>query len=148
MKLTYSKAISICGFLWFFIGYKIIMKGIVFFNELYAMQKFTENQLSFFIGCSLFLGFIKGKFILTKSADRTIRHIVSFEEPLKIRNIIPKTFLVVMVFMMSLGMLLKYSHIPYLYRGIIDFTVGSALIIGAMHFFKKAYMIKLSMKKI
>ncbi|NBO23694.1 MAG: hypothetical protein EBU93_00420 [Chlamydiae bacterium] len=148
MKITYPKAIFFCGLVWGFVGYKLVSKGIVYFNALFLTQNLSEGQLSFWIGISLLVGLAKGKFLLQKSANRVIQHIVSFEEPLKIYQFLPRSFLITMMIMMSLGMTMKYIPISVFVKGMIDLTVGTALVFGAIHFVKKAWMIRLALKKL
>ncbi len=148
MQFTYSKGIGLCGIIWGFVGYKLVSKGIIYFAQAQSLGLLTQEMIGIWVGVSLLIGFLKGKFILTKSADRVIRHIVSQEEPLILKRFLPKSFLIVMMSMMFLGISLRYIGIPLMIKGVIDISVGTALIFGAFHFVKKATMIYLALKKI
>jgi hypothetical protein len=148
MRLTYAKAIAFCGVIWGYIGFKLLTKGFVHFNTLHRENLFSERQLSFYIGIALLIGLIKGKWVLKKSADRVIKHIVSFDEPLLIRSFLPKSFYFVMLGMMALGMSVRYLPIPLIVKGVMDAAVGTGLLFGAMHYIKKAVMIKIALKNL
>ena len=149
MRLTYTKAIFICAFAWALIGYRLLSKGVWLFSELEkTLVAPGSYPLKWFIGLSLVIGLVKGRFILRKSADRIIRHIVSFEEPLSLKSFLPKSFYLVMIGMMFLGLSMNLLPFPILLRACIDLTVGFALLIGSLHFLKKAIMMKIALKNL
>jgi hypothetical protein len=149
MRLTYTKAVFICAFVWAMVGYRLLSKGILLFSELEKGLEFgAKDQLKWFIGLSLLIGLIKGRWVLRKSADRVIRHIVSFEEPLSIRSFLPKSFYFVMIGMMFLGLSMNLLPFPILLRASIDLTVGVALLLGSLHFLKKGIMLKIAFKNL
>ena len=145
MNFTYFKGISLYGIAWLALGSRLLLKGIYIFDEIHLKQEVLDSNLYYYLVGALVLGLVKGKFILKKSADRIIRHIVQFEEPLKWKQIFPKSFYFFMTIMMCFGIAIKFLPIDLVVKGSIDIFVGSALITGALYFFKKAWMIKMSL---
>jgi len=148
MKLTYVRGIFISAIVWGAISLRLISKGISFFAEVQSAQLESMNMINLAIALSLFVGLMKGRWILRKSADRIIASIVSKEEPLAWRSLFPRSFLMVMMLMMSLGIAVGHLPIPLILRASIDLTVGTALMIGFMHLVKKGVMMAIALKNI
>ncbi|HEY4255173.1 MAG TPA: hypothetical protein VGM34_02370, partial [Chlamydiales bacterium] len=91
---------------------------------------------SWLMGGGLLVGFIKGRFVLSKTVQRIVKHIASAPEPISFRNVYPKSYLLLLASMMCLGFVLRF--VPIEWRGFIDIAVGSALMNGAMLYFRAA----------
>lgn len=154
MKLTYSRSIYFCALIWGMIGLRLLSKGMMYFSLAHQSGDYfvsvssplKENLFSIWISISLLLGWIKGKFILTKSVDRMVRHIVSFDEPLKWKSLFPKSFFMVMFAMMLLGLSLKHLPLSDYIKGGMDTTIATALLYGAWIFYRKGKAINQALK--
>ena len=100
-------------------------------------EKFTSDvrQASLFMVMFAFLiGYMKGRFVLRKPALRISRRIRSFEGKIPLRRLYTVGYLCLIGGMMGLGMTMRFLPIPVDVRGFIDFTIGIALLSGALQF--------------
>ena len=143
------------GCLWFFIGVMLLYKGLKFITEAvfsndslcFGLSKTfgsSEKAATVLIAIALLVGFIKGRFVLAKTVKRVVMRIVKLSEPVRFKDAYSPAYWVVIAFMMTLGMSMKYLPIPIDIRGMIDVAVGSALIIGALLYFRAARAVNLS----
>lgn len=158
MKLRHSHAILFSGFLWMGVGVLLLTKGIQYLviagNEVlngthqgFSLIKFFGKMGShpdtgaiILISLALLLGFFKGRVILKKSVKRVVGRIRSFPSPIPVKNMYTKGYLMLIGGMMLLGMVFKVLPIPLEIKGFIDFTIGTALINGAMLYYRAAYL--------
>ncbi|EKE08236.1 MAG: hypothetical protein ACD_17C00271G0002 [uncultured bacterium] len=137
------------GYLWFFIGSFLLYKGLVFITSAAFESGSTCARLSqvfgsqdraatALIGMSLLAGFFKGRFVLVKTVKRVIKRLLTFEGTIQIKDAYAPSYWALIGMMVLLGMAVKYLPIPMLVRGMVDVTVGSALINGALIYFKAA----------
>ena len=133
--MTYVRALIFSGIIWVVVGTSLALKGIQY--SVISANNSDAKLLSIFI-LGAVLGYLKGRFVLTKSVARYMRHIVQFEEPLKFTQLFPKSYLVLVGVMMCLGMSMRHIPIPLDIKGCIDIAVGVALYYGSIVYFKKA----------
>ncbi len=86
----------------------------------------------------LVLGGLKGKFVLSKTVDRTVRRLASRPLPLRLKDYAPPSYFILIAAMMVLGMTLNRLPIPMTARGIVDLAIGFALIYGALLYMRSA----------
>lgn len=89
------------------------------------------------ITLALFIGYLKGKRVLRKAAERQIARLLEMAPPLSIRNLYSPAYLLLLALMMGFGIALRYLPIAPDLRGFIDLAVGSALIQGSTTFLRK-----------
>ena len=87
---------------------------------------------------SLAVGFIKGRLVLSKSAQRVVRRILSLPNPIHLSQAYSKGYLMLVGGMVLMGMSLKWLNLPLDVRGAIDVAIGSALMNGALAFIRCA----------
>jgi hypothetical protein len=154
MKLSHQSLIALSGSLWLAIGAFLLPLGIHFIADVTINPQLLREQsyplLSFvsqytgglegaailLIAASLMIGSLKAKKVFSKVVKKVVTRITSFPSPTKITNIYDYKYLILIGFMMSLGMALRYFGVPKDIRGVIDVIVGSALINGAIGYFK------------
>lgn len=134
MKFSYVSALIFSGIVWFVIGVNLCLKGYQY--AIHVTEAFYEPLWMILTG--IVLGYMKGRFALSKAINRFIRHMVQYEEPLRISEIFSLRYIAIIGVMMTLGILMKVSSIPMQIKAVIDFTVGSALFYGSIRYFKKA----------
>jgi hypothetical protein len=137
------------GFVWFFIGVMLLYKG-VHLVALAAFQKDSlcasmqetfgsaQNAAAFLIAAGSMIGFLKGRFVLAKTAKRVVSRIASQSLPIRFKNAYSPSYWILIGFMMALGMVFRFLPIPIDIRGLIDIAIGSALISGSIFYFKAA----------
>lgn len=88
------------------------------------------------IALGMFIGHFKGRYVLARSAHKGALHIRKLSDPAPLHQMYPLKNYILIALMMGLGMSIKALGIPSDIRGFIDVAVGSALIHGAMAYFK------------
>lgn len=127
--MTHRTWIFISGLIWAQVG------GFLLYKGLSILSAFPETA-SWWIAAGLFVGFIKGRFVLAKTVSRVSDRIASLPLPIRFRDVFSKSYWILIGSMMLLGFALRL--VPLEWRGFVDVTVGSALINGALLYFKSA----------
>ena len=151
--MTHVKAIFLSGLTWLLIGAMLLFKGLRYaitsVLEMPALLSWLSNHLGtvqngilFIIAAGLVLGYCKGRFILIKTVRRVVRNIVLQPTPLHLRNLYTSKYLVLILSMILLGLTLRFLPIGADIRGLIDITIGSALVNGALIYFRLAIALK------
>lgn len=146
--------IALSGFLWFFIGAMLLYKGLHFItqaafeadslcNKMQGLCGTPQKAGMIFIAIGLFIGFLKGRFVLVKTVRRVVTRIASLPLPIKFNQAYSLSYWILIASMMALGMLFRFLPIPLDIRGTIDVAIGSALINGAMLYFRAARSLNL-----
>lgn len=144
--------ILLSGIMWFTVGIFLLLFGvklIVFSSIEKASQSFLVSKLStiaknpeqaalILVTFGLLLGFIKGRFVLSKTVKRVVDRIFSLPQPIKFSEVYSVGYLLLIVSMILLGMALRWFSVPSDVRGTIDIAVGSALMNGSMFYFRAA----------
>lgn len=123
--------IAFSGFVWTGVGIMLLQKGLTILGTLPDSKAATG-----WMAAGLFLGFIKGRFVLSKTVKRVTDRISSLPLPISFSKVYPMSYWLVLAAMMGLGFAMKF--VPAQWRGCIDVAVGSALINGAMLYFRAA----------
>ncbi|HAB98920.1 MAG TPA: hypothetical protein DCE71_03760 [Parachlamydiales bacterium] len=150
------KGWMICsGLLWMAIGLWLLAKGIF----LIAQGCFiADPQLSFsfqafgdvrkgatsLISLALLIGFIKGRFVLSKTVRRVCLRIASLPLPIRAKEVYSTSYIILILGMMALGMALKFLSIPLDLKGALDIAVGSALLNGSILYFRAAFSLPIA----
>lgn len=156
MKLTARKAILLSGLLWLAIGILLLYKGISYlsitghgvvngtdqgFSLIKKLTEYTKNpqQSSLIIICiGLLIGLFKGRVVFRRTVDRVTLRIRSQKEPIAIGKVYSPGYVVLILGMMGFGVVFKYLPIPLDVKGLLDLSIGFALINGAMLYFRAA----------
>lgn len=149
-KCSHRSLIIISGLVWFVVGCFLLQLGL---NLLMASAASAGgsggllSSLGIFVGgyeeaaiaiiaVALFIGYLKGRYVLGKSARRAIQRILSFSTPVSLANIYSGKYYLLLAAMVGLGISIKYLGIPLDIRGAIDVAIGAALINGALVYFQ------------
>lgn len=147
--MKYRGWIAFSGMIWFAIGAMLLFKGVKFIhlgtiqtNSLChsygPMFGSNERAATVLIAIGLFVGFLKGRFVLVKTVRRVVLRIVSLPLPIRFKDVYTSSYYLLIAGMMGLGMLFRFMPISVDFRGVIDVAIGSALINGAMLYFRAA----------
>jgi hypothetical protein len=156
LKLSHKTLIIISGLIWLAVGSFLLPLGLNFLlqavenSRLHTMENYpllnlfsklasnAENSVIIIIVIAMMIGYSKGRFVLGKSAIKGVERIRSFPNPTSLSNIYSAKYYILLALMIGLGMSMKYLGIPADVRGLIDVAIGSALINGAMIYFRLA----------
>jgi hypothetical protein len=156
LKLSHANLTFFSGAIWMCIGVFLLQVGL----NLLLLTHIVEGQAStpilkwfegFFtrqesaiviIALALYIGFLKGKYVLAKTVNRGISHIQNLPNPAAIQKVYGKKYFMLIAFMMCLGMGIKFFGVPNDIRGAIDVAVGAALIHGAIHYFRAGMQLR------
>ena len=154
IKLSHSTLIMISGLIWLLAGgfllqlglgllvggtqpdFMILASNYPLLNLLTPFLGSKENSVLLLIAVSLYVGYLKGRHVLGKSAHKGVARIQGFANPTSLGNIYSPKYYILLGAMVGLGMSIKFLGIPNDVRGAIDVTIGSALINGAIIYFR------------
>lgn len=154
LKLSHSAMIILSGVIWLAIGCMLLSLGLNFIvGSILKENLVTLNRpiIDFFasftggpdqgalllIAIALLIGFAKGKFIFTKTVNRTVTRIRSLPNPAPLTQIYAKGYYILLGVMFFLGYVVRF--LPLDVRGGVDVIIGSALLNGSMLYFRQAY---------
>lgn len=132
--------IILSGSVWLIVGGFLLSMGLYLLILHPSSQNQEFKMLLVFLG--LVLGFIKGRFILSKTVQKVVKKVLFIAEPISFFQVYPPIYLGLIAGMMFLGMGLKWLEIAPYIRGIIDTAVGFALINASILYFQSAYALK------
>lgn len=96
------------------------------------------------IAIGLVVGFFKGRFVLVKTVRRVVVRIALLPLPIRFKDAYSKSYWILIGSMVALGMSFRFLPIPIDIRGTIDIAIGSALIHGALLYFRATRAISIS----
>lgn len=147
--MTHRTWIAISGFLWLAVGGGLLYKGLHLISDAtispdslcFRMQRLfgtPQQSGTALIAAALLIGFVKGRFILSKTVKRVALRIASLPLPIRFSSVYAPSYFFLIGGMIALGIILRFLPIPIDLRGFIDTAIGSALINGAMLYFRAA----------
>jgi hypothetical protein len=155
MRFSHRTLILLAGFAWLAIGIMLLYLGLHFILETvrnpalsqvagrFSVIQFVARlvpdrtqAIMLTIIFSLLIGYIKGKMALAKSVKRQIARIESLPNPASLKYLYSKGYYLLIACMILLGILLRFFPITLDTRGTIDTIIGSALINGAMLYYR------------
>lgn len=145
MQLTHSRLIMLSGALWLCVGLFLLPFGITLLlkgegrpltTSLVPVFGGLEEATVAIIAFALFVGYVKGRFVLGKSSKRIVDRIRSFPNPTSLMNIFSPAYLVLIGSMILLGISIKFFGVPNDVRGMVDVAIGAAMINGAVITFR------------
>lgn len=140
MRLGRFGWLILSGVIWLIIGGFLLSMGLY----LLILQSSSQNRehVVILVCLGLILGFIKGRFILFKTAQKAVKRISLIPKPISILQAYPPIYLGLILGMMLLGIVLKWLEITSSIRGVIDVAVGFALMNSSRAYFQSAYILK------
>jgi uncharacterized membrane protein len=132
--LNKKRLITIAGGLWCIIGLFLIVRGFDLYQLAEMEQHATEIAITISGIIAGFIGLVKGRFVLSKTARRNKTRINNLADPVSLHDIFSKPFYFLIPMMMGLGVLLRsfnqylggYIVVAAIYCGI-----GMALIVSS-----------------
>ena len=154
MKFSHRTLIFFSGFIWLGVGILLLSKGLrlivtaayeigggsSLFHRLSSFLGNVQQAALFVISLALLMGFIKGRFILSKTVARVVARIFTLPSPVEMKKIYTKNYYILLGAMVCLGMVMRGLSLSSDIRGFIDVTIGSALVNGAILYFRSAFI--------
>lgn len=156
LKLSQATLSIISGLIWVCVGFFLMQMGLkLILDPTYAeggsapilsniqgvMGGWQEAGIAL-VAISLFVGFLKGKHLLRKSARKGVERLKTFSDPMPLQQIYSPKYYILLAVMIGLGMSMRFFGIPNDIRGGIDVAVGAALINGAMEYFRLSFQLR------
>jgi hypothetical protein len=153
-KVNHQIMILISGLVWLAIGCFLLPLGLNFIVESLLEDNASAHAhplLSFFssyvggmeqaalilVAVSLSVGFLKGRYVFAKSVSRSVNRILSLPNPAPITQIYAWHYYILLGSMVFIGILVRYLSNDI--RGVVDVTIGAALINGAALYFREVW---------
>lgn len=151
MKFSHRTLILVSGGLWMAVGLYLLPLGTRFLIEsgkfggdhLYLMNFFNslgvkgESAALILIALGLAVGYGKSKAVFSKVVKKGVSHIRSLPQKASLTAVYTKKYLMLLGIMVLLGVAMRWC--PLDIRGFVDVAIGSALINGAVLYFRKAF---------
>lgn len=162
-KVSHSMLVFLSGLIWLGVGCFLLPLGVNFVVEAMLKENFATlphpifSLLAPYVGgidpaavllvaCALLVGFVKGRFLFPKTIQRSVNRILALPNPARLSKIYSWRYYLLLGVMAGLGVMTRY--LPLDIRGGIDIAVGTALIIGAMFYFRQAWAIRPRLERI
>ena len=128
--MKHKSWITFSGITWLTIGTFLLYKGLKLLSG-------SENA-TLFMAIGLAIGYLKGRYVLSKTVQRVSVRIASLSLPIRPGQVYAPSYWILIGSMMGLGLLFRFLPIPVDIKGFIDVAIGSALMNGAMLYFRSA----------
>lgn len=152
-KVSHVTLIVLSGLVWLAVGAMLLPLGLNFVvgSLLHENAAQPHPVLQFlapysggldqaaliWIAIMLFVGFLKGRRVFAKGVERSVSRIQTLPNPVSISKIYTPGYYLLLASMVLIGFLVRWT--PQDVRGGIDIAVGSALINGAVLYFRAAF---------
>lgn len=153
-KVSHATLIFLSGFVWLAVGCFLLPLGLNFIVEILLKENSSqphpilnflapyagglESAALIWIAITLLIGFLKGRHVFAKSVNRSVSRILTLPNPAPLSKIYSPSYYILLGSMVLLGVLVRFA--PLDIRGGVDVAVGSALINGAVLYFRQAWL--------
>ncbi|WP_232432150.1 hypothetical protein [Chamaesiphon minutus] len=128
--LNRQQHLLIAAAIWILVGTGLLIMGCIFWFH-FPYLGFVDKEHIGFGSLALVVGLLKGKFVLEKTAVRTIERANALTETNPVKSIIQmfggKTIALILA-MMGIGIILRAAGVSFEIRGLIYIAVGTALL--------------------
>lgn len=143
--------IFLSGLIWFVGGFILLSKGVTllvyslrshptpFLALFSSLTPTQETTVLLVIFLALIMGYVKGRFVLLRTVKRVVERILSLTPPIKVKEIYSRNYIFLLLGMLFLGFTIRFIPIPQDIKGFVDLTIGSALMNGALLYFRFAF---------
>ncbi len=162
LKVSHTTLIVVSGLIWLAIGCFLLSLGLNFVVESILKDNLIsvhrpildrlapyagglESAALFLIVFGLFLGYLKGRYIFSKTVQKGVERILHLPNPTSLSKIYTQKYYLLLGLMIGLGILVRWMALDV--RGGVDIIIGSALINGAMLYFRRAFQVWVNSRK-
>lgn len=155
LKLSHTTLVYISGIVWLVVGLMLLRLGLTLLvgtatdpSGYFPLAAFMSGYvglngaLMLLVGLAFLIGYLKGRFVLGKSAQKGVERIKSFPNPTSLGNIYSLKYYLLLGGMVALGISIKYLGIPNDIRGVVDVAIGIALLTGASIYIRHGIILK------
>lgn len=158
MKFEKYQLITLAGFLWFVLGITLLTKGLylmiltahlsgekagpILNVFMYAFTGGIVPAALTILLLGVVLGIMKGRWALGRAATLLVRRIYPMRGKIHVAKLYRIHDYLLIVGIIALSRLLNWIEVPNDVHSLIDIAVGSALINGAMVYFRYAIQVK------
>lgn len=158
MKFEKHSLISIVGMVWFIVGIFLLFSGLklIFFTGLIKGQSFTPiisvimyaftgaiiPTMIVIVFLGLLLGYAKSKWAFVRVIRKTVQRIYPMPGLVRISNLYRLHEILLIFAVIALSRIVQFIHLPLDIQGVVNIAIGSALINGAVVYFRFALRIK------
>lgn len=158
-KMSHRGLILVSAAIWLGVGLVLLPKGLNFItdavinrpivavvptrpllNFVAAFSGGLDQAVIVLVALALWIGFLKGRFIFSKTVKRSVERILSLPNPSPLSSVYDKKYYILLGSMFVLGYLVRFA--PLDIRGFVDVIIGSALIQGAVQYRRAAFQVK------
>lgn len=155
LKVSHFTLIFLSGLVWLIAGCFLLPLGLNFVVEALLKENATQSlpilkTIAPYVGgldqaalsliaLMLLIGYFKGRSVFAKAVRRSVNRILTLPNPVSLSKIYTPSYYLLLGSMALLGFLFRFATLDI--RGAVDIAVGSALINGAMLYFKQAWLI-------
>lgn len=125
-------AAMVAGIMWTLVGVSLLYRGLTMIGEVAYMAP------------ALAIGYLKGRFVLKKSALRIVNRLKKLDEPVRWIDLYGKANWIVLLIMAGLGMFFRFATgiVPVEVRGFICIAVGTALLQGSTIYYRESHALR------
>jgi hypothetical protein len=155
-KMSHAALIALSGVIWLAVGAALLPLGLNFLvasilkDNLATLSHPLINLLSPLVGgvdiavlsliaLGLFIGHFKSRTIFAKTVNKSVERIRSLPNPAPLSRLYNKKYYLLLGSMVFVGFVVRLA--PLDVRGFIDVAIGSALINGAIAYFRAAIQV-------
>ncbi|MCE5317588.1 MAG: hypothetical protein LLG04_09565 [Parachlamydia sp.] len=148
LKMSHAALAMISGLIWMAVGCSLLSLGLKLLlgndSAMPLIQSLSpslggaQQVALLLVAVGLFVGYMKGRHVLAKSASKGIERIKTLPNPASLAKIYSPGYYLLLGGMMFLGMSIKFFGIPSDIRGMIDVAIGAALIQGSLVYIRFA----------
>lgn len=148
LKLSHAALAMISGLIWMAVGCSLMSLGLKLLlgNEvntpliqsLAPSMGGAQQVALLLVVVGLFVGYMKGRHVLAKSASKGIERLKTLPNPAPLSQIYSPKYYLLLGGMIVLGMSIKFFGVPSDIRGLVDVAIGAALIHGSLVYIRFA----------
>lgn len=146
IKLSHAALAFLSGLVWMAVGCFLLPLGLKLLligdgpliEALSASLGGAEQVALILVSLALFIGFMKGRHVLAKSAVKGIERLQTLPNPASLAKIYSPKYYLLLGGMVLLGLSIKYLGVPNDIRGMVDVAIGAALIQASLVYIRFA----------
>lgn len=140
MHIRHHTALLFSGSTWLGIGSWLLYRSAYYLSS--QINQVSTAFLFLLVIGGIALGVVKGKYVFSKSVSRVALRILRFPSPFPLQKIYTFGYCLLILCMSSIGMCFRFLPLSALLKGFLDTTIGTALVIGSLFYFRFALLSK------
>lgn len=165
LRFKPSTLIFFSGLLWIGVGFSLLVRGLdflmqstidtrvllggdmpfqapLFLHKIAPMAGGVEEAAVIAIALALFLGYLKGNYVLARSIARLVTRLSTFQGKVPLYQVYPPKYYILLGSMILMGISMRWLGLPQDLRGLVCTAIGSALLNGSLIQFRYCLAIR------